>query len=238
MVGSDSVQRFSRDVIKFIKTSDRSYSKILEELHQKFGIITHKSVISYYKGNRPRIIPIYTERLKAWELDWLFGLYFADGSKFIERKYSYIIKINLDKKRDLDIAERLVLLILKIGCNPTISFDKNVLVIRVISKLLYGIFPTKDDDYRPKDVLAFASGMIDGDGAVNTHGAAVIVQTYFGNLMLYLSKNLGLTRCEQKEPRSPIGLRISYYVPKSVCEVIKSRGYCVKLLRKINKTNN
>ena len=234
------MKRLSEEAVKFIKNYGRSYSTLSREMETQFGIKLSKSLISYYKGSKPRIKPIDIMKLSEWELEWLFGLYFADGSKFKEKSYCYTIKFDLDKKRDTDIGERLVELLTRIGLKPTMSFDRNVLVVRVFSKNLYNIFPDKVDSYQPRNILAFASGMIDGDGAVNERRTgAYIVQTYFENLMSYLTKNLGLTRYEQRGSNAGwTGIKITYYVPKSVCEVLKDKKYCVKLLRKINKTNN
>lgn len=55
-------------------------------------------------------LPLEVYELSELELDWLFGLYFADGSKFLEKgsSYSYTIKFALDYERDKDITERLI----------------------------------------------------------------------------------------------------------------------------------
>lgn len=174
------------EAIETIKGSSKSYSELIKDIHLKFGIEVGKSLISYYKRSGPRIKPIRIAELQDWELDWLFGLYFADGSKFLEKRprYLYTIKFALDLERDKDILERLIEILKNIGVKPTLSTYKGCLIVRMFSKELYSILPLKSEFYKPKDIFAFTSGLIDGDGSAKKSGA-IIVQKRQRILMKY-----------------------------------------------------
>lgn len=228
------MKRLTETALELIKSSDKSYSKILKELDHKFGIKTYKSVISYYKRSRPRIKPIDLSTVSEWELEWLFGLYFADGCKFID-KHCYIIKFSLDYIRDKDIAERVIELLKRVGLHPLLSRDKGSLVIRVCSKILYSIFPSKSEVYKPKDIFAFLSGLIDGDGYA-IRSQAYISQDSHEDLMSYLTDELKLTKYFYYRPDWS-GLRkrgTMYYVRKKIGQILIERNYCIKLLRQLN----
>lgn len=233
------MRKLSIDVIKCIKSTDKSYSQLIREVYRTYGITIGKSLISYYKKTKPRIKPIDLSAISECELEWLFGLYYADGCKFIDRCYMYVISFALDEKRDKDISERVITLLRRIGLKPIAYVDKGVFRIKVLSKMLYEIFPSKSKLYEPKDVFAFVAGLIDGDGSVKEGGSsAVIVQTYQKKLMRYLMKILKLSRYEEKMIRwgKPCK-KITYYVPSWVCKILIDKRYCIKLNR-INRINN
>jgi len=235
------MSRLPTDVVEFIKLpSDTSYSGLSRDIFRKFGIFVGKSTISYYKRSNPRIKPVDFSTIQKWELEWLFGLYFADGSKFFERgHYGYTIKFALDCERDKDIAERVIKILQKLGLKPTISIDRKVLVIRVFSKELYSVFPPKSEFYKPKDIFAFVAGLIDGDGWTRkTYSYAYIGQDSHEDVMSYLMEKLKLSKYEWKGVRWGELRRIVYYVPVSIGKTLIEKNYCVKLLRKLNKDNN
>ncbi len=237
------MSRISPEVVEFIKSaSGTSYSRLIKDISRIFGVYVGKSTISYYKRSRSRIKSIDVSTVQKWELEWLFGLYFADGSKFFDQKrYDYTIKFSLDSQRDTDIADRATKMLQRIGLEPTLSIYKRVLSIRVFSKELYKIFPTKSEIYIPKDIFAFVAGLIDGDGSVyKGEMRACIVQKKHPELMQYLMGKLKLRRYEQKCFLAGWGegTKVTYYVPSWICKILFGKNYCVKLLRKINKVNN
>lgn len=231
------MQRLPLHVIEFIKREDKKYSELIRNVWEKFGLQIGKSTVSYYKRSKPRTKDIDFSLVSQWEMEWLLGLYFADGSKFFEKQhYDYTIKLALDYKRDKDIVERVVKILQKMGLTPTISRQKGALIIRVFSKNLYGSFPSKTEFYKPKNILAFVSGLIDGDGCAAKWLGAFIVQYNHASLMSYLMKHLELSRYEQEGIRWGRKRKIiTYYVPSKICKALIKEGYCIKLLRNLNR---
>ncbi len=224
-------------IIAYIRNTDKSYSQLIRDININFGEAIGKSTISYYKSTTPRIKPIDTSNISHWELEWLFGLYYADGSKFVSNKYVYTIKIDLDRIRDSDIAERVIDIVKRLGANPIVSTYKNVLTIKLYSKLLYNIFPSKSENYRPRNILAFLAGMIDGDGCVPKQGMwAIIAQDHLEGIMSYLVGKLNLSKYEQKNKSDGTVVKINYYVPVELCKVLLGKRYCIKITRKLNET--
>lgn len=225
--------RLPSTVVEFIKTRDGSYSKLIRDAKITFGIKIGKSLVSYYKRTKPRIKSIDLTTVSQRELEWLLGLYYADGSKFFEKSsYSYTIKFALDHKRDKDIAERVKEILQKLGLKPTSSIYKGCLMMRVFSKELYSIFPSKSEFYKPKDISAFVSGLIDGDGCARRYSAE-IAQTKQEQLMKYLMEKLKFSRYVHKVTivRGKPTTWVTYYVPSKVCKFLRDQGYCIKLLR-------
>lgn len=223
-----------KEVVEFIKSEELSYSELASAIYKKFGVRVGKSLISYYKRSRTRIKQIYLDRLSEWELEWLLGLYYADGCKFKE-KHQYTIKFGLDHSRDKDISQRVIELLQKIGLKPTISLYRGSTVIRVYSKILHDEFPPKDGTYRPKEIFAFLSGLIDGDGSIRKGKTGVIWQYHYEDLMSYLVDECKLTKHYSVRVRwGKLSKGIFYYVPLSVCKILKDKNYCIKLLRHVN----
>ena len=115
--------RFKPEVVNFIKNSEKSYSQIIKDLKEIYNIKAAKSSISYYKKKKSRIISINFNKIYKWAIEWLIGLYYADGCKFLDKDYKYTIKFKLDSKKDIEIAHRLINIIKKLGLNPIISYE-------------------------------------------------------------------------------------------------------------------
>lgn len=227
--------RLQKDVIEFIKNENENYSNLAKHAYEKFGVKLGKSLISYYKRHKPRLKLIDFSKIPEWKSEWLFGLYYADGCKFID-KGAYTIKFYLDNKRDQDIVKRTFRILRMLGLSPYLFVERGKLVIRVYSKELYKFLPVKSESYKPKDTLAFLSGLIDGDGSARRNHA-YISQTYHEDLMNDLTEKLNLSKNihyrtgwggkgERKE--------IIYYVPDRIGKVLIEKNYCIKLLRQFN----
>lgn len=162
------MKNLPKDVRMFItNVKGLSYSKIIREVKQRWGIEPSESTISYYRrGGVPRIRSINPARLKAWEWDWLIGLYYADGTKYTDAGYHYIIKfsLQLDEK---EIVRRLVSFLHRLGyVKAWVKKEGGCTRVLVCSKKLYELLPSKDNPYEPKDELAFLAGLVDGDGSI------------------------------------------------------------------------
>ena len=229
------MKRLSPDIINLIKNSNKTYSHIIKEIHLKFKIKISKSTISYYKQSKPRTKNVNPSDIQQWKWDWLFGLYFADGCKFTEKNYAYTVKFSLDANRDLDIAQRVISLIQKLGLNPVIYKENNLLAIRVFSKNLYNLFPSKLGRYKPRNIFSFLSGMIDGDGWINNKSmSAYIGQDNNKELMIYLKCFLRLPHHVRYEIRWGNPKRNIFYIPVEISKVLIAYKYSVKLLRKLS----
>jgi len=223
--------RKSAEVIDYIKNTSKSYSQLIKDVDRKFNTKIGKSLISYYKRKKPRIVPVYFENSEKWELEWLKGLYFADGCKFKESFRHYTIKFALDSKRDQDITRRLVNILKKMGLHLMFFNLKNVLIIKIRSKVLYNFLPNKKKIYYPKNFYAFISGLIDGDGCT-TKNAVIISQHRHKKLMNYLTSKLGLHYHNYKTKiRFGVNHKITYYVPVKICKKLIKSKFCVKLNR-------
>jgi len=231
------MQRLPSDVKEFIKKEDKRYSELVRDVWKKFGLQIGKSTVSYYKRSKSRTKDIDFSSVPQWEIEWFLGLYFADGSKFFEKQhYDYTIKLALDYERDKDVVERTVKILQNLGLNPIISKERGSLIIRVFSKKLYNMLPSKSEFYKPKNILAFTSGLIDGDGCVAKWSGAFIVQYKHASMMSYLMKHLQLSRYEQENIRwGKKRKMITYYVPSKICKALINEGYCIKLLRNLNR---
>jgi len=221
--------KISAECLKFIKNSNLSYKNIQDEIKRKFGIKTSKSLLSYYKGNKNRLIKINFNKLTDEETDWLNGIFLADGCKYKDRKYSYVIKFALDLYKDLKIVNKLCYIFKKLGCKYAFSIQKNSLIIKTYSKELFKKLPIKNIFFKPQNQKAFLGGLIDGDGCKKGN-AAILVQYNNVKTMEYLSKNLNL-----KQRVFPVltnfgpSIRREYYIPKCTCDLIKKRGLSIKL---------
>jgi len=213
--------RKSIEVLNYIKYTNKSYRQLILVVDKKFQIKIGKSLISYYKRNKPRIIPVNFNNVKIWELEWLKGLYFADGCKFKESFRHYTIKFALDSKRDQDITRRLINILGKIGVNLIFLHQKNALIIKIRSKLLYDFLPNKKKIYYPKNLYAFVSGLIDGDGNV-CKNKVIICQNKHRKLMDYLIKKLGFNYHKYKTKSKFIVnyYKTIYYIPIKLCCII------------------
>jgi len=213
----------------FIKNSELSYRKILTDIDNKFRVKLSKSTISYYKRSKNRLVNLHLDETDQKDIDWLNGFFTADGCKFIERKYSYVIKFALDSKSDKDILEKLVRILNQLGCKFLVISQGNMIIVRLFSKVLFEVLPTKNKQFIPKDAHSFLAGLIDGDGCKKGN-SAILVQYKNIAIMKYLSKHFGF-KGNMSRVKTPYGnsLRRQYYIPKDVCDSI--RHLSVKLNR-------
>lgn len=214
---------------KIIMNSNKSYSQISNLLKVKYGIKVSKSLISYYKRSRDRISNIKFENLTNSELEWLFGLFLADGCKFKEKSYSYVIKIALNKNSDAKIFEKLADILKKLNVNFTKSFQGNCLIIKIFSKRLFEKLPQRGAFYKPKNSLAFLGGLIDGDGC-KIYNSAILVQSKNRKIMNYLSQKFNL-RKNSKMVKTNFGKfrRVEFYIPVVICDILRNKKFSEKL---------
>lgn len=217
------------EIKNLIKNSKSSYTSIISNINKKFKIELSKSTISYYKRSRDRITNIHLENVEEKDLEWLKGLFIADGCKFVERRYAYTIKLALDKNKDKSILNKLKEILKGLGCKFSIKTEGNIFVIRLFSKTLFNILPNKNKPYIPREPLSFLAGLIDGDGCKKGN-SAILVQYRNISMLRYLSNLFGLkvtvTRVKTNYGKS---IRRQYYIPRYVCDLIRDMKLSEKL---------
>lgn len=216
--------RLSSEIKKIIKNSDLSYRGIIKYVDNRFKVKVSKSTISYYRRSKDRLNNLNTDNLDQKDLDWLNGFFVADGCKYIERKYEYVVKFALDKKTDKKTLRKLSGILEKLGCRFSIRNETNITIVRIYSKKLFNILPVKNTSFIPENPSSFLAGLIDGDG-YKKKNSAVLVQ--YGNLdmMNHLSKLFGLRRSEFAVITNyGQSIRRQYYIPKHVCDSIRKQS--------------
>jgi hypothetical protein len=175
-------KRLPKEVITFIKAENLPYTKIQEKVRKRFGIKIAKSTVGYYKRQKPRIKPIDLETIPQEDWHWLQGLFSADGNKIISKdKYGkhYIIRISLDKKHDISVAEKCIRIVKAIGLTPTVLSEGNCLRVKISSKLLFNALSKRPD--KSGISPAYVAGAIDGDGSIDK-GAVQFGQSHVPEL--------------------------------------------------------
>jgi hypothetical protein len=152
-------------VINYIKTADASYSKIITCVRNKYSRKISKGLVSYYRGERKgRIKSFHKENVSQAEWDWLVGLYYADGSRFMDR-HEYMIAFALST-HEREILDKLLDILLRMKLKPRTWTNNNLALVRVSSKLFYSSLPNRRDLYQPRHPLAYLAGLMDGDGSI------------------------------------------------------------------------
>jgi len=214
---------------KFILDSRLSYSKLIQILIQKYGIKVSKSSISYYKRTQKRLKEPRSQSIRENEFEWLKGLFLADGCKFKGKNYEYVIKFALDQRRDIKIINKLTGIFDKLQVHCTRSSQGKASIFRVFNKTLFNNLPESNIFYKPKNNLAFLSGLIDGDGCKHGRGA-ILVQSKNKVTMNYLVKELNITKYSKFVQTNFGRFRIiQYYIPKSICSTITKENLSEKL---------
>lgn len=166
------------------------------KLKEKFGVEVPKSTISYYKRRKPRTTHLNFDSITCEELDWLQGLFSADGNKYIsQNKYEkhYIVNISLSQKHDALIGEKCINILKAIEVKPIIITENKCLRIKVSSKqLFYALNKHPSENLTP----AYIAGAIDGDGWVDHNVAIQFGQSAVPELfnkILEFFKRIGLS---------------------------------------------
>jgi len=221
--------RLPKSSLKFIKNSNSSYTTIQKKLKKKFGVEISKSLLSYYKRKKSRLIKLNFNKLTTEETDWLNGIFIADGCKYKTKSYDYTIKFALDNMKDKEIANKLCYIFEKLGCKYSFYNQKNALIIKTYSKQFFEKLPTKNILFKPKNEEALLAGLIDGDGCKQGN-SAVLVQYNNIETMKYLSKILNF---KQKifpvSTNFGLSIRRQYYIPKHICDSLKNKELSIKL---------
>jgi hypothetical protein len=168
VVVKKKLKNLPKDVKAFIKNVEGlSYSKIISEAKRRWSIEPSKGTLSYYRSRGiSRTRSINPAFLKDWEWDWLLGLYYSDGTKYMGANYHYTVKFSLQFDEE-EMVRRLVNFLNKLGnVKPWVRREGGCVHVLVCSKRLYELLPKKDDPYKPKDELGFLAGLIDGDGSI------------------------------------------------------------------------
>ena len=162
--------RLPRDAVDYIKNAQASYSKIIQHVQKQWNRHISKGLVNYYRGKKAgRTKTLSIERINQHEWDWLVGLYYADGCKFIDR-YNHTVAFSLSSL-DVEIRNKLVSILDRIGLKARVSSvrGEKAIDIRICNKNLYSALPDKESEYTPKSPLAFLAGLFDGDGHIKKH---------------------------------------------------------------------
>ena len=221
--------KINADIKTLIRKSNLSYSQIIQLLIQNYGIKISKSTVSYYKRSQKRLKEVRFQNIKENEVEWLKGLFLADGCKFIEKNYSYVVKIALDRYRDGKIIGKLARIFERLHIHYNKNYQGNAIIFRVLNKTLFANLPETNALYESRDNLAFLAGLIDGDGCKHGTGA-ILVQAKNEAMMNCLVRELNITK-HSKVVQTNFGRfkRTQYYIPKKICSLIRSENLSEKL---------
>ena len=164
--------RLPRDAVKYIKYAQASYSEIIQQVRKQWNRNISKGLVSYYRGSRTgRTKPLHKENIDQSEWDWLVGVYYTDGCKFMDR-YHHIVVFTLSS-RDIEIRNKLVSILEKMGLKVRVYPKRNekAIDVKICSKHLYLALPNKEDDYVPNFPLAYLAGLFDGDGHIKKYAS-------------------------------------------------------------------
>lgn len=123
---------------------------------------------------------ILFDNLSEKEKGYLFGLFEGDGYKIYNKKSRhYQVEFYFNSEKDVEIIEKVVVLLKKIRTAPSLYKDKRFkcMRIRVYSKNLFEVmgknisFRNKTNDFK----LGFVSGIIDSEGYVNVSKFMIMV---------------------------------------------------------------
>jgi hypothetical protein len=128
---------------------------------------------------------IEMNKLRQGQLGYLLGMFVGDGSLIRDKpRGEFLVKIVLDKRRDLDIIRFVTLMFEKAGKKVNSRTERGMILIRVWSKVLYEFikyhvkFGTdhkahhhtkillRTEQWTKEFALGFIGGLIDSDGHV------------------------------------------------------------------------
>lgn len=104
--------------------------------------------------------------------DWLVGLYYADGCRFMDRWHHVtVFTIALSESH---VLEKLLRILHSLGLLPSVyrKHGRRAFDIRSYSRNLFGRLPDKSSRYEPQVPLAYLAGLFDGDGSVGRFGGS------------------------------------------------------------------
>jgi len=162
--------RLPRDAVNYIKCAQASYSEIIQQVRRQWNRNISKGLVSYYRGSRTgRTKPLLKENIDQSEWDWLVGLYYADGCKFIDR-YHHVVVFTLSAE-EKEILDKLTSILTSMGLKARIYPVKNekAFHIRVCNKHFYYALPEKENNFTPQLPLAYLAGLFDGDGHIKKY---------------------------------------------------------------------
>lgn len=194
------MKRLSNSQVAEIKSFAKK-GKSLNQIAKKMNV--GKTTIYYHtrKLLGKKIKEVVIDNSNEKKIGEFIGLFAGDGSYFFEKaKYSYRIRVHLNKKEH-DIIQYYKKLIRELfGKSPNLYHMESVVILEIRSKIIYNFIKSylewnhnktftvklKNFDKLSKEFLkGFAKGLIDSDGYVR-HGRKEI---YFGTTSPALNKN-------------------------------------------------
>jgi hypothetical protein len=106
--------RLQSEAVCFIKHTQLSYSSIILEVQRRWNRRISKGLVSYYRNTgKGRTYPLLRCNVAASEWDWLVGLCYADGAKFVD-EYHHTIAFTLGSDEN-ETLRKLVMILEKNG---------------------------------------------------------------------------------------------------------------------------
>jgi len=172
---------------------------------------------------------IELNKLGQGQLGYLLGMFVGDGSLIRDKpRGEFLVKIALDRRRDLDIIQFVALMFEKAGKKVNFRTERGMILIRVWSKIFYEIIKDyvqfernhlshhhtkillRTQRWTREFALGFIGGLIDSDGHVvsNRKGGhyGALVTTSSCSLkrqLCSLCNALGINVTSRVQPRDP-----------------------------------
>lgn len=166
------------------------------------------------------------QKVSSEDLDWLIGLYIADGSKLKEKQRQYRVHFYLNPKKDELILKKLINILTSLNLNPNIQLKEKIgtLFIRVTNKMFFEFLPTnKSQEFSPKNIDAFIAGFLDGDGFINKKevGFSQSIARWIGPFIVNYVEMKGVNVWIKKNYRNAFYFRAPFKKVKERTGIIK-----------------
>ncbi|MEM2999014.1 MAG: hypothetical protein QXX34_00620 [Candidatus Bathyarchaeia archaeon] len=94
--------RLPREAVDYIKLAQTSYSRIIQHVQKKWNRHISKGLVSYCRGDKiGRTQILSKESVAQPEWDWLVGLYYADGCKFVDKHHHIVAFTTASDKTEI-----------------------------------------------------------------------------------------------------------------------------------------
>ncbi|MBU3897193.1 MAG: hypothetical protein KJ697_04680 [Nanoarchaeota archaeon] len=157
------------------------------------------------------------------ELDWLIGLFYADGSKYIDKR-TYRTVFYLNPKKDMEVIDKVKNILTKMNVRFHTRISKGAMEIKATCKNFFLLMPMKQIKYFPSNADAFIAGFLDGDGYVsgNTIGFSQTIVKWIGPYIFKYLKQKGIKPWRNAIYRNCYYYRTSFKKVKEKTNIVKS----------------
>lgn len=165
-------------------------------------------------------------KLSSEDLEWMIGLYLADGFKIKEKQRHYRTHFYLPPIKDGKILEKLLKVFRILKIKPHVRHVKkiNTLFVRVCNKELFEILPQKNEEFQPENKEALIAGFLDGDGYISIKegsiGFSQTVVKWIGPFISNYLRDVGIIPWKEKYYRNAFYYRTSLKKVKEKTNII------------------